>query len=269
MSLFVFERFAVAQPDGVARSRSTMHKDAGQSPLLQSGILKQIGSCLRERYEERNKAPLPRGLRTLAERLEGVLRARLGGPAPAFREGVLSILPNLRAFAISLTGNPDRADDLVQETIVRAWAKCETFAPGTCLEAWLFTILRNHFYSEQRRRVREVADGEGTFAARLAAPAEQAGRLDLQDLWAALDCLPVEQREALILVGAKELSYEEAAAICGCAIGTIKSRINRGRARLAELLGYEAGDFAAEVLDGPGFVNGTRAFPGGGNQLQE
>jgi RNA polymerase sigma factor (sigma-70 family) len=251
------------------RSRSTVDKSAGQFASLQSGILEHIGYCLRTCYEESSKAPPPRRLRSLAERLDGFLRARLGGPAPAFRAGVLATLPRLRAFAISLTGNPDRADDLVQETIMRAWEKSETFTLGTCLEAWLFTILRNVFYTEQRRRSREVSDSEGNYAARLVAPAEQIGRLDLQDLSAALGCLPVEQREVLILVGAQGLSYEEAAAICGCAVGTIKSRINRARARLADLLGYEAGDFAAEVLDGRGFANGTRAFAAGGNQLQE
>ncbi|MGC2222067.1 MAG: sigma-70 family RNA polymerase sigma factor [Methylocella sp.] len=154
---------------------------------------------------------------------------------------LLSVIPNLRAFAVSLCGNLDRADDLVQETLVKAWSNIGTFVEGTNLRAWLFTILRNIYYSEYRKRRREVADPDGTFAAKLATAPTQSGHMDLLDFRAALQQLPGDQREALILIGASGLSYEEAAGICGCAIGTMKSRVNRARSRLADMLSIGSG----------------------------
>jgi RNA polymerase sigma-70 factor (ECF subfamily) len=184
----------------------------------------------------------------LAERLERRLRARGEVPGPDFRQGVLAALPNLRAYAISLTRNRERADDLVQETILRALAHSETFTPGTKLTAWLCTILRNAFLTELRKRARELEDADGAYSARLTERPEQPGRLDLQHLRAAMDRLSADQRKVLILVGDTGLSYEDAAAICGCAVGTIKSRVSRARDRLAELLGYEDGDLAPDPL---------------------
>jgi RNA polymerase sigma-70 factor (ECF subfamily) len=154
---------------------------------------------------------------------------------------LLSVIPNLRAFAVSLCGNIDRADDLVQETLVKAWSNIGSFVEGTNLRAWLFTILRNIYYSEYRKRRREVADPDGTFAAKLATAPAQSGHMDLLDFRAALQLLPGDQREALILIGASGLSYEEAAGICGCAIGTMKSRVNRARSRLADMLSITSG----------------------------
>ena len=154
---------------------------------------------------------------------------------------LLSVIPNLRAFAVSLCGNLDRADDLVQETLVKAWSNIGSFVEGTNLRAWLFTILRNIYYSEYRKRRREVADPDGTFAAKLATAPAQSGHMDLLDFRAALQQLPSDQREALILIGASGLSYEEAAGICGSAIGTMKSRVNRARSRLAEMLSITSG----------------------------
>jgi RNA polymerase sigma-70 factor (ECF subfamily) len=145
-------------------------------------------------------------------------------------------MPSLRAFAVSLCANAERADDLVQETLVKAWDKLPTFAVGTNLSAWLFAILRNAFYSEYRKRRREVEDADGQMAARLASIPAQNGHMDLQDFREALRVLPATQREALILVGGAGLSYEEVAQICGCAVGTVKSRVNRARNRLARLL---------------------------------
>jgi RNA polymerase sigma-70 factor, ECF subfamily len=152
------------------------------------------------------------------------------------RASLLNAIPHLRAFAISLTGKVDQADDLVQEAILRGLSHLDSFTPGTDLQAWLFTILRNLFYTSLRKRRREVEDPDGMMAGMLSAPPEQHGRLDLDDLRTALGRLSVEQREALLLVGAEGMSYEEAAAICEVNIGTIKSRINRARTRLAELL---------------------------------
>jgi RNA polymerase sigma-70 factor, ECF subfamily len=155
---------------------------------------------------------------------------------PPLRDTLLQSTPHLRAFAISLTNNVDRADDLVQETLVRAIANIHRFEPGTNMQAWLFTILRNLFHSEYRKRRREVEDADGKYAATLAVQPQQGAHLDFEDLQTALTRLPHEQREALLLVGASGFSYEQAAEICGCAVGTVKSRVNRARTRLAELL---------------------------------
>jgi RNA polymerase sigma-70 factor (ECF subfamily) len=155
---------------------------------------------------------------------------------PGVRETMLAAVPGLRAFAMSLTGRIDRADDLVQETLLRALTNIDSFQPGTNMSAWLFTILRNLFRSEYRKRRREVEDGEGRFSASLKSPPEQPGHMEFEEFRAALAKLPPDQREALVLVGASGFSYEEAAQICGSAVGTIKSRVNRARTRLAELL---------------------------------
>lgn len=151
-------------------------------------------------------------------------------------DDLIAAIPNMRAFAISLCGNRDHADDLVQEALVKAWNHLDSFEEGTNLKAWLFTILRNAYFSELRKTKREVADSEGQLAAKLSVPAEQQGHLDLVDLNRALSKLPADQREALILVGAEGFSYEDAAAISGCAVGTVKSRVNRARTRLNELM---------------------------------
>ncbi len=153
------------------------------------------------------------------------------------RAELLAAVPRLRAFAMSLCGRVDQADDLVQETLVKAWSHLDSFQPGTNMAAWLYTILRNEFYSSFRRRRREVADSDGFLAGRLATLPTQDSHVEFQDFRAALFRLGADQREALMLIGASGLSYEEAAKICGCAVGTMKSRVNRGRMKLAELLG--------------------------------
>jgi RNA polymerase sigma-70 factor (ECF subfamily) len=165
---------------------------------------------------------------------------------------LLAVIPNLRAFAVSLCGNLDRADDLVQETLVKAWSNLESFVEGTNLRAWLFTILRNIYYSEYRKRRREVADPDGTIAGRLATAPAQDGHMDLLDFRDALQKLPMDQREALILIGASGLSYEEAAGVCGCAVGTMKSRVNRARSRLVELLAIGSGSAFGNDAEWPG-----------------
>ncbi|MFD2140713.1 sigma-70 family RNA polymerase sigma factor [Ancylobacter oerskovii] len=161
---------------------------------------------------------------------------------PGLRDEIIGAIPNLRAFAISLSGSVDRADDLVQETLLRAFANISSFNPGTNLSAWLFTILRNLFRSEYRKRRREVPDPDGAFAATLTTNPDQNSHLDFEDFRTALDKLPPDQREALVLVGASGFSYEEAADICKCAVGTIKSRVNRARNRLGELLALDAAE---------------------------
>jgi len=160
------------------------------------------------------------------------------GPDPAdtaaFKQGLAELVPYLRAFARSLCSNATEADDLTQEALMKAWKARMSFQAGTNLKGWTFRILRNHFYSEQRRawRKNEICDEDaGVSSPRDAA---QSDAVALAEVSEALDTLPDDQREALILVGAGGFSYEEAAAICGCAVGTIKSRVSRARVALAE-----------------------------------
>ncbi len=156
--------------------------------------------------------------------------------SPGLRDALVAQIGSLRAFAVSLCRDRDRADDLVQETLFKAWNHIDSFKEGTNLKAWLFTILRNTYFSERRKRKREVEDADGKYAARLAGAPEQHGHMDMKDFHAALTKLPADQREALVLVGAAGFSYEEAAEISDCAVGTIKSRVNRARSRLADML---------------------------------
>jgi RNA polymerase sigma-70 factor (ECF subfamily) len=166
-------------------------------------------------------------------------------PTPDIRKALLASIPSLRAYAISLCGSPDKADDLVQETLVKAWSHIGSFTEGTNMPAWLFTILRNLFYSNYRRRRREVEDPDGIMAGQLVTLPDQNSHMDFLDFRTALQKLPADQREAIILVGASGLSYEDAATICGCAVGTMKSRVNRARNRLNELLLNPVGQAAA------------------------
>lgn len=157
-------------------------------------------------------------------------------PSAELQANLVATVPNLRAFGISLCGDVDRADDLVQETLVKAWKNIGSFDEGTNLKAWLFTILRNTYFSELRKRRREVSVDDNAIEQRLSVHPEQQGAADFSDFKKALMQLSDDQREALILVGAEGFSYEEAAEISGCAVGTVKSRVNRARSRLAELL---------------------------------
>ncbi|HZC17079.1 MAG TPA: sigma-70 family RNA polymerase sigma factor [Caulobacteraceae bacterium] len=154
----------------------------------------------------------------------------------SWRDDVVALIPALRAFAWSLSHNASDTDDLVQEALIKAWSHRDRFEPGTNLRAWLFTILRNTYYSAVARSRREVRDESGKYAATLTAPASQDWSVALGALQAALMRLPNQHREALILIGAAGLTYEEAAEICGCALGTIKSRVNRARARLLKIM---------------------------------
>lgn len=152
------------------------------------------------------------------------------------REEIVEHIKTLRAFALSLTRNPAIADDMVQDTVEKAWTNIDKFQQGTNMRAWLFTILRNTYYSNRRRAKREVADPEGALVEQLSEKPAHDGRLQMADFRQAFAQLPDEQREVLLLVGASGFSYEEAANMCGVKVGTIKSRINRGRARLSELM---------------------------------
>jgi len=172
--------------------------------------------------------------------------------APDFEQDLVGAISHLRAFARSFANDPARADDLVQETLVKAWNSRDSFTPGTNFRAWLFTILRNVYFSQHRKLRREVDDPDEQYQNTLSVPPEQPGHLDLADFRSALQTLPPDQREALVLVGAEGFSYEEAAEICGCAVGTIKSRVNRARNRLTELLG-------PDVVEGGGASSSRHA----------
>jgi RNA polymerase sigma-70 factor, ECF subfamily len=176
-------------------------------------------------------------------------------PADDFKDQLTKLLPNLRAVARSLSGNADRADDLVQETVMKAWRNRDSYTQGTNLKAWLIAILRNSFISDLRKRKREVQDSDGILASQVGVNGGQNGHVDLQDFMTALTKLPTDQREALILVGAEGLSYEEVALMCGCAVGTIKSRVNRARSRMCELMGVDgAQSFGEDQLSHRGDV---------------
>ncbi|THD43525.1 MAG: sigma-70 family RNA polymerase sigma factor [Bradyrhizobium sp.] len=153
------------------------------------------------------------------------------------KQRMVESIPRLRAFALSLCGNSDRADDLVQECLTKALLNLRSFTSGTNLSAWLFTILRNTYYSEFRRHRREVPDSDGIHYATLVSQPTQDDHMNFLDFNKAMQELPPDQREALILVGAAGFSYEEAAEICNCAIGTVKSRVSRARSQLATRLG--------------------------------
>ena len=157
-------------------------------------------------------------------------------PDSEFKDELAQVIPHLRAFGRSLSGSRDIADDLVQETLLKAWAARKRFQAGTNMRAWTFIILRNLFLS-QMRRARFKGEWDDVTAAKiLAAPASQDRHVELGDMQRALLHLPQPQREALILVGAGGFAYEEAAEICGCAVGTIKSRVARGRVALEALM---------------------------------
>src|SRR5687767_9204671 len=155
---------------------------------------------------------------------------------PEFKDQLAQVLPHRRAFGRSLSGSRDVADDLVQETLLKAWAARKRFQAGTNMRAWTFIILRNLFLSQMRRARFKGEWDEITASRLLAAPASQDRHIELSDMQRALLHLPQPQREALILVGAGGFAYEEAAEICGCAVGTIKSRVARGRVALENLM---------------------------------
>ena len=153
-----------------------------------------------------------------------------------FMGELTGLIPNMRAFARSLCGNATEADDLAQEALAKAWAHRESFEPGTNMKAWTFMIIRNQFYSEKRRSWRRQPLDPEVAERTLVAVTSATGTLELDEVRRAMARLPDDQREALILIGAGGLSYEEAAEIAGVAVGTVKSRVSRARDRLASIL---------------------------------
>ncbi|KQP08239.1 RNA polymerase subunit sigma-24 [Methylobacterium sp. Leaf99] len=155
----------------------------------------------------------------------------------AFGDELIALVPRLRRFARMRTGNAAEADDMVQATLMRAWERRSQFQDGTNLVAWLFTILRNTHLNQRKRLRREVEDVDGAFAGALSSAPDQEHRVALFELQAALNDLPEEQRETLLLVTVDGLKHEEVAAVLGCQVGTVKSRVSRARERLAMALG--------------------------------
>ncbi|MGI8841313.1 MAG: sigma-70 family RNA polymerase sigma factor [Caulobacteraceae bacterium] len=174
-----------------------------------------------------------------------------GAPRPAraenperdavFKRELVALIPHLRAFARTLTGDPTAADDLAQDSMMKAWDARASFEMGTNMKAWTFMILRNQFYSEKRRSWRQSQLDQEAAERTLVAIDDPAAPVALDELRLGLGMLPSEQREALVLVGAGGFAYEEAADICGCAVGTVKSRVSRARRALQAIL--ERGDY--------------------------
>ena len=184
------------------------------------------------------------------------LRDTARGHDAAFERELTAMIPRMRAFARSLTGDPARADDLAQDALTKAWRSRASFQLGTNMKAWTFRIVRNEHFSERRRSWRSTELDPEVAERSLLANDNPAAVLELEDLRRALDELPIEQREALVLVGAGGVSYDDAAEICHCAIGTVKSRVSRARKALAAILdrgvfpagGSSAGEASAMII---------------------
>ena len=192
---------------------------------------------IRDYFKVVELEPLPAQLDALVARFEAAVAAHGQIVAFDFRGDIIKALPALRTFALSLVGDVSRADDLVQETFVKAWANQGKFRPGTNFTAWLFTILRNQFYSDLRKTRREIEDVDGTHAGQMTTPSDQEDASTLKVVWERLGNLPAAQRQALLLVGAEGHTYEEAATKLGCQVGTVKSRVSRARSSLLDTLG--------------------------------
>ena len=174
----------------------------------------------------------------------------------AFKGELVALIPHLRAFARTLTGDPTAADDLAQDAMMKAWDARASFEMGTNMKAWTFMILRNQFYSEKRRSWRQTQLDQEAAERTLVAIDDPASPVALDELRLGLGMLPAEQREALVLVGAGGFAYDEAAEICGCAVGTVKSRVSRARHALQAILdggkydrdGAPAGEAMSSIL---------------------
>lgn len=232
------------------RSETRGNEKADTKPVaaLPEALCDHIGQLLREVYSVGELTELSPSLRGLLDSLSEGLAEQADADAEIFRAAMMNAVPSLRAFAIRLCGRREEADDLVQETLLRGWQHRSSFVPGTKLEAWLFTILRNYFYTVCRKRAREVEDGTGQYAASLAVAPHQDRGLRLREIQSALDELSPEMRETLVLVGVQEISYDQVAVITGVALGTVKSRVWRARTRLAQLLGYDFEDIRDEPI---------------------
>ena len=185
---------------------------------------------------------------------------RTAAETETLKADLIALMPALRAYSRSLCANQATADDMVQEALVKALDNLHRFGIGTSIRAWVFTILRNTYYTALRKSRREVEDADGAHAARLCERPSQDGVVDLEDFKRVFQQLSEDHREVLMLIGAAGLSYEEVAEICQCAIGTVKSRVNRARAKLGEALGLQPDDFIVDPDRGslpPGVLTGS------------
>ncbi|MCJ2011800.1 sigma-70 family RNA polymerase sigma factor [Methylobacterium sp. J-076] len=218
-------------------------------PFLSEDVRRHLGRILASAYEEpSNETDSAERFSNLIVKLKVALDRDDLSVSSNFQVGLLDAAPALRRFAKSLTHDMTAADDLVQETMLRAWRAQASFVPGTNLEAWTFTIMRNQFYSRHRKNRHEVQDENDVHASRLTTLPEQEGHLDLQDVHTALGRLTPVMREALVLIAIENLSYDEAAAVMECQVGTVKSRVWRARAQLARILGYDGAAIGGDSL---------------------
>lgn len=245
-----------------ADDRSATPEEPGASPGVPELIRRHLESVLDQSFWPLDASATDEGERRFTDllaRLGRALTAQEARDARAFHDEFLAFMPNMRRFALSLTKDRVRADDLVQDTLLKAWRARARYTAGTNLGAWLFTIMRNVFYSTYRKTSREVTMSPGDEAGRLVSIPEQPGRLDLQDMAIALTKLPDTMRQALVLVAIENLSYEEAAAVMNCKIGTVKSRVWRAREQIAGLLGLDIDEIGADrvtmsVVNGSGLA---------------
>ena len=206
----------------------------GEDPAYFTVLRQYLSLPLQEYFKLTERAPLPSRLVELIARFDASTEVQGHTVAFEFRDDLIKALPALRTFALSLCGNVSRADDLVQETCIRAWTHWDRFRQGSNFKAWLYTILRNYFLSDIRKYRREIEDADETHAGQLTVLPDQEDASTLQIVWKKIDALPLTQRQALLLVGAEGCTYEEAATKLGCQVGTVKSRVSRARAHLAD-----------------------------------
>lgn len=221
--------------------------ETGSVPTLEASIQDHLGAQLRALYDAFTQEVLPSTLIDLIARLQQIAREEAAADDDTFRDDLLAALPALRAFALTLAA-PAQADDLVQETLLKAWQNQDRFARGSNLKAWLFTILRNNLYTQHRKGRREVEDADGVAAAQMTTPPSQEHTVTLEKVAHHLRKLPAVQREALVLVGAQGMTYEAAATVMGCQVGTVKSRVSRSRAALISALGLPGNQLGGELV---------------------
>ena len=222
--------------------RRLLKSDGSSKPVRPrpgSVLRDHLKSSLQAHYASTVDDPTPERLLTLIAQLEARLTHQDREATATFRNELLAALPDLRGFARSIVLDHVRADDLVQEAVLKAWQSQHRFQAGSNFKAWTFTILRNHFYTEQRKSKREVQDADGAAAGRLIAQPDQFDRVALQDVRTCIAKLPASQREALLLVAEQGMTYEEASEVLGCQVGTVKSRVSRARAFLAGAMGID------------------------------
>ncbi|WP_264048483.1 sigma-70 family RNA polymerase sigma factor [Methylobacterium flocculans] len=208
-------------------------------PVLPLAVRMHLGLQLQALYGPPPELDEAEPIQALLRQLDAVLASQGEALSAEIRAGMTAQMPGLLRFALSLTKDRSRAEDLVQETLMRGWRSRHTYQPGTNLGAWLTMILRNTFYTYHRRRTYEVEDPDDRHAGSMTIAPSQEDGLHLQDMQAALAQLSAEHRETLVLIVLNDLSYEEAAVAMGCKVGTVKSRVSRARERLTHILGLE------------------------------